>query len=253
MSTSVTDATPDVSNVSEPAPSPLIRLKEVLPIAVAFNLGLYIRGKRPAFQIDFQEHGVYQEGGMNPKSFEYMVRSLLREIDPDLEKRTSIFGTRTGQVVCDRGDQPGSLCALMNDACKKRPGPDAFSAAAISAGEECSRGVGKLLGLKCSHDDWRAFGKNFRVYFEVYDNLRDVPKRVGEKNFIPFRSDNDGPRSSSNPIFMAQMCTSGEHIRELFDQIEGFAGVAREMELMLMRMEIDLHPDTVLNSTANRS
>ena len=223
--------------------SALIQLKKILPVAVAFNLGLYIREKRAAFQIDFQEHGVYHEGGMNPESFEYIIRTYLKQTNPELEKRTMIFETSYGQIVCDGGNQSGSMCALMNAACTKRN--------EAKSDDECEKGVGELLDLKCPYEDLRSSFKNFRVYFEVFDSYDDVPRRIGEGRFVSYNI--TAPRSSANPIFMAQMCTSGKHIQELFDQIQSFADVAREMQLTLMRMEIDLHPQRLLNAPVNYS
>lgn len=229
----------DVSSYVKTDKSALIQLKQILPVAVAFNVGLYIRGKRAAFQIDFQEHGVFREGGMNPKSFEYIIRTFLKQTDPELEKRTLIFDTSYGQVVCDKGNQSGSMCALMNTACTTKNDEKSM--------DDCKHGVGKLLDLKCPYEDWGALGKNFRVYFEVFDRRDDIPKRVGEHRLFQF--DDSAPRSSANPIFMAQMCTSGTHIQELFDQIKSFVDVAGEMKLELMRMEINIHPRRFLDAT----
>ena len=235
----------DVINKMKAEESPLVQLKSLLPVAVAFNLGLYMRGKRPAFQIDFQEHSVHMDGGMNTGSYEYIIRTFLDKKDPQLSKQTSIFTTDYGQVVCNTSDQHGSLCALMSKSCNM----STSTSSSWAHGQECSRQTGELLGLKCTNADFTS-GKSFRVVFEVYDKYADIPERVGERSPVLFRE--RAPHSAGNPIFMAQMCTSGDHISELFDQIHGFAGVAKEMELVLMRMEINLRPEMALDERRAR-
>ena len=194
---------PEVDDGGVPVIRQLSDLTRYLPMGIAFNIGLLLRGKRHAFQVDEDEHVAY-EGDMPSgltahEAYADLTIEIARLLAPS--KRLGSFDSGYGAVFYDRGTPAEKLAASAKRACGGGRSND----------DTCVAALHGLLGLRCRPEAFREHVKSFRVAAYLH------------------------PGAS---VFMAQQCTSGDEVAALQDDLLAYAPVAQEMEIGKLQLNV---------------
>ena len=207
---------PETDDGGVPVIRQLSDLTRYLPMGIAFNIGLLLRGKRHAFQVDEDEHVAYegdmQSGLTAHEAYAELTMEIARLLAPS--KRLGSFDSGYGAVFYDRSTPAEKLAASARRACGGGRSNDDTCVAALHA----------LLGLRCRPEAFREDVKSFRVAAYLH------------------------PGAS---VFMAQQCTSGDEVAALQDDLLSYAPIAQEMEIG--KLQLNVIVDVPTFSTAVRA